>query len=76
MTRMNKNLLGVYQFQLFIFSAVPAFSEEGRQQAADHATEEKTLQEPNHPRLQNPGRWGHQHGGGTAHGSRWAFVLF
>lgn len=49
------------------FSTVPAFSEEGRQQAADHAAEEETLQEPNHPGLQDLGGGGHQHGRGTAH---------
>lgn len=41
---------------------VPAFSEEGRQQTADHAAEAETLQESNHPRLQDVGCGSHQHG--------------
>lgn len=48
------------------FPTVSTFSEEGRQQAADHAAAEETLQEPNHPGLQNLGGGGHQHGRGTA----------
>lgn len=52
--------------QALYFSTVPALSEEGRQQAADYAAEEETLQEPNHPGLQDLGGGGHQHGRGTA----------
>lgn len=56
----------IMQTALFISlcfcSSVPSFSEEGCQQTADYATEEETLQESNHPGLQNFGCGGYQYG--------------
>lgn len=45
-------------------SAVPPLLEKRRQQASDHAAAKKEVQEPNHPGLQDAGRWLHQHGRG------------
>lgn len=46
----------------FLLFSVPPFSEEGCQQTADYAAEEETLQESNHPGLQNFGCGSHQYG--------------
>lgn len=64
---MNKQC-GLHCLSDFIFCLfiVPPFSEEGRQQTADHAAEEETLQESNHPGLQDFGCGSYQYGRGTA----------
>lgn len=46
-------------------SSVPSLFKTGWKQAADHAPEEETLQEPDHPGLQDPGSRIHRHGRGT-----------
>lgn len=48
----------------FCLPAVPALPEEGRQQASDHAAATETIQEPDHPGLQDAGPGTHQHGRG------------
>lgn len=49
----------------FSFLTVSSFSEAGCQQTPDNAAEEETLQEPNHPGLQNFGRGSYQYGRGN-----------
>lgn len=44
--------------------SVSSLPETRRQQASDHAAEEKEIQEQNHPGLQNPRARPHQHGWG------------
>lgn len=57
------DFLFFFFFLLLLFS-VPPFSQEGCQQTADYAAEEKTLQESNHPGLQNFGCGSYKHGWG------------
>ena len=60
----GESLHCLFDFNFFLFS-VPPFSEEGCQQTADYAAEEKTLQESNHSGLQNFGCGSYQYGWGT-----------
>lgn len=73
---MNKQC-GLYCLSDFIFCLfiVPPFSEEGRQQTADHAAEEETLQESNHSGLQDFGCGSYQYGRGSARCLRWGFAF-
>lgn len=57
----GESLHCLFDFIFFLFS-VPPFSKEGCQQTADYAAEEKTLQESNHPGLQNFGCGSYQYG--------------
>lgn len=56
--------------------SVPPFSQERCQQTADHAAEEETLQESNHPGLQNFGCGSHQHGWGSVQPGRSFSTVF
>lgn len=58
----------------FVELPVPTFSEERCQQTADYAAEEETLQEPNHPWLQDFGCRSHQYGWGRL--SSFSLFLF